>query len=429
MLLGAGASVASLAGCGGPSGNGPAFETTRSVTATGLAMPDGGPFGFTHHRPDGNRVVEGTGSLPAGPRTRELGFEPAWVVGLPAADGIDWAVVGTDGEIAAYRSGADDLSEITPTPDRLPRGVPPVLAAGPDGPRLLVPPGGDASRLTHPFPLGDGRTLVVGGDGDVWLWDGTIVDRLSVGALPDARIVAAAPGTYAVLGGATTRYDHGALGDDIEAAELVVFEVADGLVERSRASFDGAVAEGLLPIASELGGDEPLLIVTLTDADRGARLAAFDLDGMRVATGPAIGTGFRWRHQLCVAPFAPDGTAELAVVKTPHIGGVAEFYRRSGDALELVAERAGYSTHAFGSRNLDGALAGDLDGDGAIELLVPTQSREELAAIRRTPDGTAEPWRLPLPARLATNLAGVTTASGHAVVAAGTADGTLHLWG
>lgn len=261
------------------------------------------------------------------------------------------------------------------------------------------------------------------------LWDGGVVDRLAVDALPDARFVRAGPDTFAVLAGATERYDHGALGDGTEAGALVVFEVGDGLAGRARATFDPAVAEGMFPIAASLNGSEPTLIVTLTDADVGARLVSFDLGGERVATGPAVGTGFRWRHQLCVAPFGPAGATELAVVKTPHIGGVVEFYRRRGVRLEIVAERSGYSTHAFGSRNLDGGLAGDLDGDGAVELVVPTQARDELVAVRRTADGTEAPWQLPLSGSLSTNVAGVTTDGGRVVLGAGTADGTLRIWG
>lgn len=123
----------------------------------------------------------------------------------------------------------------------------------------------------------------------------------------------------------------------------------------------------------------------------------------------------------------PDGVPELAVVRTPHIGGTVEFYRRSGDELSVRARLPGYSTHAFGSRILDGGLAGDADGDGRIELVVPTGSRETLAGIRRTDGGATEAWRVPLGGALATNLAGVDGADGFAV-GAGLRDGRIRVW-
>ena len=79
-------------------------------------------------------------------------------------------------------------------------------------------------------------------------------------------------------------------------------------------------------------------------------------------TGPAIGRGNRWRHQIAVAPFGPNGERELVDVLTPHIGGVVEFYRMVGDRIEIVATVPGFTSHVIGSRNLDLALAADADG-------------------------------------------------------------------
>jgi hypothetical protein len=52
------------------------------------------------------------------------------------------------------------------------------------------------------------------------------------------------------------------------------------------------------------------------------------------------------------------------------------------------------------------AAAGDFDGDGRTELLLPNQTRTELGAIRRTTDGAAVAWTIPLDGVLSTNLAG-----------------------
>lgn len=360
--------------------------------------------------------------------TRELEIEPTWLAGLPAASGSRWIAVGADGNTVGLRVVEDAIEEVEPAPADLPPDVPPVLAPGQPQPRLLAPSLESASTLTHPFPLGDGRSLVVGRDGDVLLWDGELVDRLSASVLPDARFARVSEETYAVLTGETDRYGHGALGDDTEAGTLLLLEVGEGLSQRARIGFEGAVAEGLQPIVAGFqGAAEPGVLVTLTDKTEGARLAAFDLEGQRVARGPSVGTGFRWRHQLCLAPFGPDGAPEIAAVKTPHIGGVVEFYRRRGDRLEIVAEAGDYASHTFGSRNLDGGLAADLDGDGTVELLLPTQSRDTLQALRRTSYGLETVFELQVPPRLSTNVAGLDTGDG-IVLAAGTTNGTVRVW-
>ena len=43
------------------------------------------------------------------------------------------------------------------------------------------------------------------------------------------------------------------------------------------------------------------------------------------------------------------------------VGGIAGFYRLTGDSLNLVAQRVGVTSHTTGLRNLDMGIAGDLD--------------------------------------------------------------------
>ena len=153
-----------------------------------------------------------------------------------------------------------------------------------------------------------------------------------------------------------------------------------------------------------------------------------DEQGRRIASGPAIGTGYRWRHQLTVGPFGPNGEMEIADVLTPHIGGVVEFFRLDGDRLIKKASLRGYSTHVIGSRNLEMALAGDFDGDGRLELLVPKQDFRKLSAIRRTSDGAAAVWELEAGEPITTNLAAATLSNGNIVFGLGRADGTIQIW-
>ena len=73
------------------------------------------------------------------------------------------------------------------------------------------------------------------------------------------------------------------------------------------------------------------------------------------------------------------------------------------------------------------ALAGDMDGDGRIELLVPTQDMTELAGIRRTGSGAAVAWTVPVGGTLTTNLAAIDLGDGRFAVAAGS-DENLRVW-
>ena len=86
--------------------------------------------------------------------------------------------------------------------------------------------------------------------------------------------------------------------------------------------------------------------------------------------------------------------------------------------------------------NVDGGCAeakhaGDFDGDGNVELLVPSCDRQSLVALCRSEDGITEVWQLSLSSPLATNLAaveiqdGVENRIGLGVV---TTDGQLLIW-
>ena len=121
-----------------------------------------------------------------------------------------------------------------------------------------------------------------------------------------------------------------------------------------------------------------------------------------MAAGPAAGRGNRWRRQIAVIPFGPNRELGLADVLTPHIGGIAGFYRMDGGPLNLVAQQDGVTSHPVFSRNLDMALAGNLDHDG----------QPELVALRRTPDGGAVAWQATVGVKAVTNLASIESGAG-----------------
>lgn len=429
--VGGSAGICALAGCVTPRSRRETMPREGSNDEVSVDPRPPSAYGYTHLQPDGNRRASGRGDLPdADPIDVELQIPPEWLVALPEAPGSVWAAVGTDGRAQGFRLEGRDVEQIQVDPGRLPSGMPPLLAGTAGTPTFVTAPE-TASSTTHPIPVDGDRILSVTDGGDLVLWDDDEIDRLRIDALPDARLVRDESGRVALLTSPTERYDHGVLGDSIEADRVSVVDPGGGSIEVvSHANVsDDAVIEGIAPIWADLTGDGTRdLVVTLSDADEGARVAAFGTDGERIASGPAIGRGHRWRHQLAVAPFVADGPQEIAVVRTPHIGGTVEFYRLDGESLDIVGTVSGYSTHVIGSRNLDGGLVGDLDDDGRLELLVPTQQRTELAGLRRTTTGAEEAWRLPLGGTVHTNLVGVRTADDTLIVGVGREDGTVRVW-
>ncbi|MFB6218102.1 MAG: hypothetical protein ABEH77_02820 [Halobacteriaceae archaeon] len=417
------AAIAGLAaGCGRRA------RTTTASERTGTPATPGtdAEVGFTHVRATGNRYATGGGDLGAvEPVDVALDRPPAWLAGVADGDAV-WAVVADDGTASAVRTGGTDAKRVTAAPPQLPAGAPPVVTAADRGVAFLRRPA-DIAAGSAPLPVAGGEEsgggiAYVAADGDLVLaLEET--HRLALDAPQDARVVAAGEGRLAVLADATDRYRHGALGDDTEAGSVAVVGVGDDPGVEARYTAEG-VFEALSPIVADVAGDGRPEVVVTESGDRGAREVAF---GAGTRRGPPVGSRFRWRHQLAVAPFAPDGVPEIAAVRTPHIGGVAEFYR-ADDGLDLAATLdGGYRSHEFGSRNLDGGLAADADGDGRPELIVPVRDRESLAVVDRTADGAREAFRLPVGGRLTTNLAATPLPGGGLALAAGHAGG-LRAW-
>ncbi|MGD8485279.1 MAG: hypothetical protein PVH07_01455 [Chloroflexota bacterium] len=375
------------------------------LTAPGAAAGDcaqgwsGSPATLvrTDHDVSGNRIAAGCGPLEGENLEVELTGTPTWVLPDPTDRGRSWIVVLEDGtvELATAAPGRAPAISQTQSPPLAP-GHPPLAATLGD------------DELTI------GSALAAAG----WF----------EAPLPDARVTELDGTALVALTGPTDRYAHGVLGDELEATAIDV-RAAEGLQARIEVEAD-EVIEGTSAMVVKLASDDPesLLLVTVSDAADGARLRAYDLAGSQVAESAPIGQGFRWLHQIAAAPIGPTGAIEIIAVRTPHIDGRIEAYRLAGGRLERVASLAGYSSHRLGSANLDMALLADADGDGGLEVVVPTSDMRSLAVLERTAVGFEETERLTLDGELVTNVAATPTDGGALVLAAGTADGRLRIF-
>jgi endonuclease YncB( thermonuclease family) len=390
-------------------------------------------WGYTYQRPDGNRLVSGKGTLPrAVPLDIPLDGQPLWLVAAPVSGGSVWVAVLTDGRVQAFHVAGRRVTPIAIELGQLPPGMPPLLRVTNDVPNLITNPTAEASPLTHPVVLPDsqGQLAFIETSGDLVIWNGEEAGRVAVKALPDARLLVDELGRILLLSDATTRYAHGVLGDEVEAASITLVETTPVLRVAQQIEIPPpSVVEDIAPIWTDLTGDGTReIIVTLSDVDQGARIAVFSEDGEQIAVGPAIGQGYQWRHQLAVAPTGADGDLEVIDVMTPHIGGIVDFFQLAGDGLKLMDQMSGYTSHVLGSRNLDMAAAGDFDGDGQMELLLPDQERTSLGAIRRSTGSAEVAWRIPAGEGISTNLCAVTFPDGTLAAGVGHEGNQLRLW-
>ena len=430
-----------------PNSADPANPITESpiISGTVSAHPTGTPItlpmstapvssitiAYTYQRPDGNRLLEGYGDIRnAVPFDIALPGLLRWLVAAPFQNGSLWAAVLEDASTLAFLVTASGAQPVPITPSTLSPGTPPLLLIQDDKPTLLTPPDNTASEITHPVWLPQsGNMAFIDSGGDLVFWRDGEVARLAVGALPDARLLLDEQDRILLYTNPTDRYPHGVLGDAIEAGSVTLINTLPAPAISKTIPFAPQVAEGIAPIWVDLDSDGVReIIVTLSDDTQGAQIVIYAENGAQIGASTPIGRGFRWRHLLAAAPFAPNGEIELVDVVTPHIGGIVEFLTFSGNDLETTTTINGYSSHTIGSRNLDTAIAGDFDADGIAELLLPDQVMSSLGIIKRTTLGAELIETLTTDSRITTNLAGVNLEAEGIAIGVGLENNTVRIW-
>jgi hypothetical protein len=251
--------------------------------------------------------------------------------------------------------------------------------------------------------------------------------KLPDGALPDGHI---ATGTRDIarawLAEPTDRYDHLILGDAIEAGSLVI-ETRDGKLQTVRLK-DDAVFEDLEPRLADFDGDgHDEIIVVKSYLKRGSSLAVIAERNGRyeiVAETPPIGQPHAWLNPAGIADFDGDGKIDIALVRMPHVLGTLELWTWADKRLRKLAELADTANHVAGTRAIAMSAAADFDGDGIMDLALPSLDRSRLRIISFAPTAH-EIASVALPANAVTNIGLLAATSGPPAIAVGLADGSL----
>ena len=392
---------------------------------------------YTFHNPAGNHFVRGSGSFPDVMTIDvPLRGRPAWAVAY-AMESAVWHIVLDNGDLQVVEVAPDGSADtLAFQPGWFEGAQPPLVGVSMVEGTYVLRSDESVSPLTHPIPVNDFEVLYINRRGDLVLGrEEGAVASLPVNAGPDARLVMNDVGQVALYANATDqRYAHGIMGDQLEGATLLVLDVHEGQLRLlSRVDLPGEdVYEGIAPFWADIDGDGVEdLVTTVSNGSVGARLRVYLWDGAAVrqeVDGLAIGKGGRWRHQLTAGPFGPGGEIEIVDLLTPHVGGVIQFLRFTGDTLQLMASLPGITTHAIGSRNLDQTAAGDFNGDGQPEALAMDASRRSLVAVQHTAAGAEEVWRLDAGGEIVSNFAPVELLDNRMALAVATDDGRLRVW-
>ncbi|MBT3170515.1 MAG: hypothetical protein HOM52_10565 [Rhodospirillaceae bacterium] len=200
----------------------------------------------------------------------------------------------------------------------------------------------------------------------------------------------------------TDTYRHGILGDAIEASTLLV-ELPAGAVLSFRLPVT-EVFEDLYPRLADLDADGKLEVVTIRSSiSLGASVTVYGLrDGilMQLASTAFIGRPNRWLNIAGIARFRGTSRQEIAYVETPHIGGTLYFYEFVNEGLERVGTLRGFSNHEIGSTELRLSAVADINGNGRMDLAVPSANRRTLRIVGFGPGGLTSFASSDLPSRI-----------------------------
>lgn len=185
---------------------------------------------------------------------------------------------------------------------------------------------------------------------------------------------------FALYAQPVTRYQHGILGDKIEAGQLVVAfqnRIYELMLD------ENYVFEDVRPRLVDVDKDGVYEVICIrTHVGKGAGITIYKLSENTLelyAFVPEIGRSNRWLNIVAVDDLDKDGITELAWIQTPHIGGILKVAKIYPGELQVLDETSLYSNHAIGERNL--CLSTLTLQAGKKVFYVPSQKRDSIVGF------------------------------------------------
>lgn len=230
--------------------------------------------------------------------------------------------------------------------------------------------------------------------------------------IPHGFVVTSETGMSAWYESPTDRYQHGALGDIIEAGGFAVQVGSKTLRLELPAT---QVFEDIAPRLADINGDGALDIVTIrSELSGGAAIAVYSIAAdeiVELAATEPIGLANRWLNIAGIADYNGDGALDIAQVIKPHLTGNLQVLTLREGKLESIASLNGLSNHINGATELEMSATADVDGDGIVDLVLPTFGQGSLVAYSFT-NGANLLFNVEIPGRIRTAIGTVATDSG-----------------